>query len=489
MDTMAAAQAFAAQPILSKDPSSGALSSVAATPEQIMQRYLSTRPELDQAQAVKATQNQVKQRYLTINAAPAQLSEPHLWSLVNNYFPRAGSDFQFWWRTTGIPFAILLQKSGYSMDAQCQHLLFYYCCVVPELGAGPNSQGLPKHWKSFMTDNYCPNELSWEWGTGAKAPTVRFSIEPIGPQAGTPADPLNKNATSRLVRQYEPLLADASSSLYDHFSNELLSYNYSARDLESEGHKSRTFVAFELGKEGVMLKAYFMPSFKSAELGQSNWKTITQAIERLPSYSPSAFAGLTTIQNYLNTSRQGPGIQAEIFAIDCIEAEKSRYKIYVRSRETNFNAVKDVMTLGGTVKDSQTEKGLNELEKLWRLTLELPEGFSNSDELPEIGHRTAGILYYFDIKQGSATPGVKVYIPVRHYAKNDLDAAENLASYCEGRGQGQDARKYVEALKGIATESALKNSLGVQTYIGCSVVGGKLKLISYVTPKVYNESS
>ena len=488
MDTMAATQAFAAQPFLSKE-TPDSMSPITATPEQIMQKYLSTRPELGQVQTVADTQNQVKQRYLATNSAPSQIIEPQLWSLINSYFPRAGSDFQFWWRTTGIPFALLLQKSGYTMDAQCQHLLFYYCCVVPELGAGPNSQGAPKHWKSFMTDDFAPIELSWEWGTGGKAPTVRFSIEPIGPQAGTPADPLNQDATGRLIRQYEPLLADCDTTLFEHFSNDLLSYNHSSKDLESEGHKSRTFVAFELGKEGVMLKAYLMPCFKAAETKQSSWKMIVQSIKDLPTYSPTTFGGLATIQNYLDTSRQGPGIQAELFAVDCVSPAQARLKVYVRSRETSFNSVKDVMTLGGAIKDADTQKGLKELEKVWRLTLQLPQDFTNADELPQTTHRTGGILYYFDIKQGSSTPGVKVYIPIRHYAKSDLSAAESVVSYVEGRGQGQDGRRYIEALKGMQTESALKNDLGIQTYLGCSIVKGKLKLISYVAPTVYSKLS
>ena len=486
MDTMAATSAFAPQPFLFKDSPSDNMPTIDPAPNQIMQQYLSTRPASKQVQTVAATQNQVKERYLCTNAAPSQRFEPQLWTVINNFFPKAGSDFQYWWRSTGIPFAILLQKSGYSMDAQCQHLLFYYCCVVPELGAGPNAQGMPKHWRSFMTDNFSPIELSWEWGCGGNNPTVRFSIEPISQQAGTPADPLNQHATSRMVRQFQPLLADCDLSLFEHFSNELLSYRYTAEDLATQGHKSRTFVAFELGKEGVMLKAYFLPSFKAAELKQSTWELIVKSIENLPSYSPAAFSGLSTVQTYLNTSRQGPSIGAELFAIDCVEPTQSRLKIYVRSRETNLDSVKDVMTLGGKLDNSDTVRGLEELEKLWRLVLALPEGFSSSDELPQRDHRTAGILYYFDIKQGCPTPGVKVYIPVRHYGKNDMAVAEGVASYASSRGQGQPAGRYLEALKCISTESTLGVRLGTQTYIGASIQKGELKLQSYIAPTVFS---
>ena len=489
MDTMTATQTLPAPPSLFSEPPSSKLTTIAATPEQIMQRYFSSKPAPEQVQTVAVTRNQVKQRYLSTNAAPSQRTEPKLWKMINNYFPKAGADFQFWWRTTGIPFAILLQKSGYSLDAQCQHLLFYYRCVVTELGAGPNAQGLPIQWSSFMTDNFGPIELSWEWGCGGTTPTVRFSIEPIGPQAGTPADPINQYATHRLVRQYQPLLTNCDLSLFNHFSKELLSYNYSSGELDAQGHKSRTFVAFELGKDGIMLKAYFIPTFRAAELKQSTWKTVVQSIEDLPNYSPSSYSGLTTIQKYLSTSRQGPGIAAELFAVDCVEATQSRLKIYVRSRETSFDSVRDVMTLGGALNDSKTARGIKELESLWRRVLAIPQDFPTSEELPQRDHRTAGILYYFDVKQGNPTPGVKVYIPVRHYGSNDMAVAEGLAQYLEKRGQGQFARRYLEALKSMTPDSLLRSRLGIQTYIGCSIVKGELKLISYVAPTAYSETS
>lgn len=216
-------------------------------------------------------QTQIVQQFWSNDITYSQRLEPRLWVLVDNYFPQSNLDFQFWWRSTGVSFAVLLEKAGYLVDAQCQYLLFYHICVVPELGAGGDAQGLPRHWESFMTDHFSPIELSWEWGIGGESPIVRFSIEPIGPSAGTAADPLNQYATARLVRQYQRLLRDCDLKLFDHFSKELLSYSHCAdeihRSSESQGHRSRTFIAVDFGDESTMLKAYFLPSFKAAELG------------------------------------------------------------------------------------------------------------------------------------------------------------------------------------------------------------------------------
>ena len=413
-----------------------------------------------------------------------------MWSLIDRNLPQATADCRFWWRTTGLPLAILLEKAGYTLEAQCQNLFFFYCCVVPELGGGPDAQGLPRSWKSFMTDHFSPIELSCEWGCGGESPTVRFSVEPIGPYAGTPADPLNEHATARLVRRYQPLLSNSELTLFDHFSKELLSYNHSRNEasgmMEDHGHKSRTFVAFDLGKDGVMLKAYFLPAFRAGELGQSIWYIIARAIRSLPGYSPSKFSGLSMLQSFLSNNPYGSKLKAEIFAIDCVTPIRSRLKIYMRSQSTSFDSVINVMTLGGVLNGLDLNEGLNELQRLWKLVLSQNEGFSEIVDLQQRNHLTAGMLYYFDIKQGEALPGVKVYIPVRHYGRNDLAVAEGLETYLKSRGQSSLATKYKQALSSICPPSSLRSRTGIQTYIGCSIVGRELKLTSYLAPKVYN---
>ena len=50
-----------------------------------------------------------------------------------------------------------------------------------------------------MTDNHTPVEFSWDWGCANDEPTVRYSIEPIGCNAGTPKDPLNEHAAARML--------------------------------------------------------------------------------------------------------------------------------------------------------------------------------------------------------------------------------------------------------------------------------------------------
>lgn len=45
-----------------------------------------------------------------------------------------------------------------------------------------------------MTDNGESAELSWAWGMTGASPTMRYSVEPTGLEAGTSLDPDNLKA-------------------------------------------------------------------------------------------------------------------------------------------------------------------------------------------------------------------------------------------------------------------------------------------------------
>ena len=420
-------------------------------------------------------------------------SNPFLWVFIDQTLPRVIQDFQFWWRKAGLPYAILLQQAGYPTGSQLRQLLFFYSYVIPELGVGSDSNGMPKDWKSFMTDHFSPIEFSWEWGLQDENPTIRFSIEPIGPHAGTPVDPLNQHATTQLARRYQRLLPNCDLTLFDYFSAQLLSYEAHKEGTDTlgarQGHSSRSFLAIDSGEHNVMLKAYFIPTFKAMISGRSIWDTVVQTIEELPEYSPVTFRSFAVLQTFLLYHSRGLPLETEIFAIDCVVPADSRLKIYMRSRSTNFASIQNVMTLGGLLDNPELAHSLEELHELWKLVFTREYGFSAHDELPAKDHRTAGILYYFDIKQGKAYPGVKVYLPVRHYGLNDFAIAEGLRAFLKRRGHGVLASKYLQALQRMAQACVLRTRCGLQTYIGCAFAGGELKLTSYLAPEVYSVQS
>jgi len=126
-------------------------------------------------------------------------------------------DSKFWWRTTASYLGTALDAAGYSPDDQYESLLFYYRYILPYLGDRPTVHGRVKNFKSFITDDYSPFELSWSWGGPNTSPTVRFLIEAIGAESGTASDPYNQKRTIDLVRNLAASKPDIDWQWFDHF--------------------------------------------------------------------------------------------------------------------------------------------------------------------------------------------------------------------------------------------------------------------------------
>ena len=385
------------------------------------------------------------------NEADTLRGSTDLWKVMYKHLEHEEMNAQFWWTKTGSLLATLLHQAEYQVTAQYEILLFYFLVLVPELGPRPNSSGGFSQWKSFMTDENIPMELSWEWGLGDDSPSVRLSIEPIGLDAGTPRNILNQYATNHIVNNVQRIFPSTDLRLFHHFSRELLTYNLEREDkdtsLATAGHRSRSFIAFDFGKTSTMLKAYFLPVFMAREIGQSTIALISQAIARLAKVEGLEYPGYDILSDYLQTSPEGLRLEAEMFSIDCVSPAFSRLKVYLRSRSTSFRSVRANMTLDGKLKSRDLDKGMAELEKLWRMVL-LPARHANADqELPHKDHRTAGNLYYYDIKPGKLAPTPRLYIPVRHYGESDTAIVEGLTRYLKTRGQDRTTDRYLKALQ------------------------------------------
>jgi DMATS type aromatic prenyltransferase len=345
----------------------------------------------------------------------------------------------------------MMELIGYDQDSQQKHLLFYYIYVLPCLGRRPSPEGYPTGWSSFMTDDYSPLELSWDWGVSEGDSSVRFSIEPIGKYAGTPADPLNQRMVFQLVDGLRPAFHHTLDlTIFDILSEALTTSRerLGTRKVSVEG-RSQYFVAFDLDVGHPQLKAYFLPGLKAIEANASVSQLVVKAMESCePHFGPlfmEAFRRFNSdLETFSATSPNQPEI--EIIGIDCVIPARSRVKIYIRHRETSFNSVCRMLSMGA--KDPLDPAAVASLRELWSLVLGLPKDFSSYHELPWVTHRTSGILYYFEIRPTSNIVP-KVYIPVRHYASNDLSIAKGLATYFGRRGQTVAAENYVKALTNI----------------------------------------
>ncbi|EJT73598.1 hypothetical protein GGTG_07454 [Gaeumannomyces tritici R3-111a-1] len=180
------------------------------------------------------------------------------WELVNNAIALGSPDAQFWWQGAGRIFARLLEAAHYAPDKQIAELTFFALFVAPELGPAPDPPT----------------------GESARG-TVRYAFEPIGPHAGTSADPLNRHATDLWIKKLQThgLVPGLDTSWYDHSARQVLPQEDVVRTKTADGFIEETtplagcFVARDLEPTGPVVKVYVYPGLKAAEPGLTNLET------------------------------------------------------------------------------------------------------------------------------------------------------------------------------------------------------------------------
>jgi len=328
----------------------------------------------------------------------------------------------------------MMEMAGYTNQSQEFHSDFFSRNTAKFLGPHPEGSQKSDSWKSFMTDDHTPIEFSWNWSAKRRTPSVRYSVDPIGNSARTRIDPFNTYESIELLEKTLRLAPGIDLGWYEYFTKMLTISGTELAHQElmcSKIPKSQQFLAFELVDESVMAKVYFLPQWKAISTGGSTLSVVEKSIRQLGSYDPSLAAAFDIIAKFIRSFPKEERPEVEIVAIDCIDPARSRIKIYLRSQQTSFNSVIDMMTLGGKL-PSMTEKGLISLDDLWCSVLSLDHSGMN---LREQTHRTAGILYYFELKAGSTLPKSKVYIPAKHYGGNDQAVARGLSKFLGKRGQ------------------------------------------------------
>ncbi|KAI8151661.1 4-O-dimethylallyl-L-tyrosine synthase [Colletotrichum sp. SAR 10_70] len=268
---------------------------------------------------------------------------------------------QAWDREVGETLSAMMTMAGYDDRAKAIHRGFFGVAVSDSLGPYPSIR--TPRWESFMTDDHTPVELSWAWSDEQSTPTT-----------------------------------------------------FSAFDLEDDG--------------STTVKSYFIPTVKASSLGISSLDLVEQAIQSLPplgpEYSSTTLMGqFSLLKDFILCHHPTEPPVVEIVAIDCVNPTDSRVKIYIRSKNTTISSMIDVMSLGGRL-PFLTDTVMSPLKELWVAVF----GSGAEDDvgalsrpLPTIDHRTSGILYYLELKPGAPLPKPKVYLPVRHYARDDEQIA------------------------------------------------------------------
>ena len=409
-----------------------------------------------------------------------------VWSSVDQSRPVLDPDAEFWWNETGRALAAMMHAAEYDRSSQHRGLLFHLRYVVPYLGSKPTKDGYPQHWRSFMTDDFSPLEYSWNWGVGSTAPAIRYSIEAIGKSAGTPQDPVNRQAVHSLLQNLKSVQPNVNLELYEIFMKEFVGDQHTNITIPSAtiSHPSSAFVAFELGRTDVNVKAYVIPNV-AEQTGVSRLKVFMDTMQTLERSTGLSFPSYPMLQQFLNENQEKHNFDFIGIAIDLVEPKDSRLKVYVRSSRTSFASMVEVMTLNGrlSILDSG---GYEELRALWQRVFGLEKMFDMDHELARSSHETAGMLYNIDIHPGQTMPETKVYLPVKHYGIDDSAIAKGLEDYLSGKNRSVYCKNYRNALQNIAAHRTLEDAKGLQTYISCMIKKGELALTSYISPEIYS---
>lgn len=274
---------------------------------------------------------------------------------------------QHWWRNhTGKALAVLLYNAGYSTHIQYRHLRFFAGVVALFLGA---SRDIPRCkgpvWPSFMTDDGDPVELSWDWGTGEKPPVIRYSIEPIGLQAGTSLDPTNSLAGPAFHKQLVRRLPEARLEWHNHFADFFINSPtiYSGDTIDPVDHNTSIFYAFDLSPSEITAKSYFFPKTRARLEHRSNLDVLSEAIRTAPYVTKDNLKAWSTFCGFASEPANET-LEHEMLAIDLIHPLRSRLKIYFRYRETTFDPVTSIMTLGGRMANPSLLRGLVDLARI-----------------------------------------------------------------------------------------------------------------------------
>lgn len=129
------------------------------------------------------------------------------------------------------------------------NLLFYSSVIIPSMGSQPAlARSRPQARKSYVTDDHSSIEYSWSWdGRAGKTAKIRFTIEPIGADSGSPADLYNQSMARMLLQNLRNESSNINLTMYDHFEKELLSYVTRTASVDAraplKSHRSSIFVA------------------------------------------------------------------------------------------------------------------------------------------------------------------------------------------------------------------------------------------------------
>jgi DMATS type aromatic prenyltransferase len=144
----------------------------------------------------------------------------------------------------------------------------------------------------------------------------------------------------------------------------------------------------------------------------------------------------TKLRYLLSESGKKHEVGFHIIAVENLDPEEGRIKIYVDVNNNSWNVVRDVMTLGGRLNDEVSLRGLEILKSIYHLIRDEPEDRPDDYSKPFPPDMPfPGIQFGFDLTAGNPIPSIKLYGHMRRLSNFDSKkAADNQVKILQKLG-------------------------------------------------------
>ncbi|KAK2749375.1 hypothetical protein FQN57_006307 [Myotisia sp. PD_48] len=352
--------------------------------------------------------------------APAVVPDSLAYQILKRFCQFRNKNQEDWWHGISPVLVTFLVAAGYKVCSQYDYLRLFRDHVYHALDVLPRSLR-PPTWKSRLTPFHTPAQFDLIQHDDKT--TVQFSYEPIGPEAGTPSDPFNREALSNALDLLSSGGVSYNTELLHIFEEELVLSDQDAALLQETGkqidHKPVAILSLKLGHEinDISVGCILSPVLKSISTNSPRHELIFGAIRRIDHDYRFAEA-LSVVAQYWSSS--GGSETRELVSIgwDMVEPHKSSIRLYIAEWNVSFQSVRDFFTLKDRRKNAATMSGVADMRELWR-QLDIPEKnlkaplHSLEANSPSF---FSPLVFCFELLSGNPEPKLHASFPV-----DDLD--------------------------------------------------------------------
>lgn len=410
------------------------------------------------------------------------------------------ADAAFWYNAFKPMLDKLLRHSCYSESRRNDVLEFFASNMVPFLGPAPKFAA--RRWRSFMTPDNTPMEPSLAWSALRPAPRTRLAIDIIPNTADVPFATAKQSIDFAVaLRQYVDgsngvSIIDFDLELFFAIAQQLfgpLKDNPLAQEEIADlvSGPSLTFFGLDIEQDSSKVKAYFIPALTATVNDEHPLKTFSDVFLSLGDFSAWA-----EIVGYIATLPPCDWPMPFILSVDCVPRQAARYKVYFR---WSCSCAEDLilhMSLGGRVELSPQH--IAGVVDMWNTLAPRTELLDDQKVIAQ-----SGLCVYYDFKEASRLPAVKVYLPVQNWASNDLKAANAIARWLRKFGHKESADSYVRFVSDlwcVASSSTreskadrpnsrtdLVSTTGFHTYVGIASKDGGCEATTYYNAGMFQQ--